>query len=479
MTADARATTQAPVSEGAEPAGRRGRWRRLAGLVIDPPEEGPTLASRLVATPLYVWLLLAGLTFAMFSGWSHHLGLPTSLDRLLLPLAFILLLLDGTRPRQRTTPVHLLMVVFVTWIFVDMALRGMLDNQSALFALADRVVFPFLIFLAAPLVFTTPFRRRLLLVWLTVIGAYLGLTALLETFAPGLVMPPYIANPYLGSHVGRARGPMMSADAMGVACLALAVAAAALATRSRGILRVFAVSVCLLDVLGVVLSQTRAAWLAVVVCILAVLVLVPAARRWFPAAVVAGAAGAAGVAVAMPALGTQLTARFEAQGPVYDRLGSNDAALSLLADRPLTGIGWRRFYPYGSEWFRQSDAYPTNKVILEVHNVILSRAAELGLIAAAIFVLILVLGPGRCLWERTRQPGADPTSSEHRLWRVVGILVFLGWFISGLFGPMAVPFANLVSFLLCGVTAGSYLLLPPPPTSDLAGTPDPAKRTWS
>lgn len=436
-----------------------GWMRRAAGRIVEPPGEGATLGSWLAATPLHVWLLLLGLTSSMFSGWSGHLGLPISLDRLFFPVALVLLFLDGTRRRQRTTAVHWLMLAFVTWIVVDMVLRGTVTSPVALFALADRVVLPFLMFLAAPLAFSTPFRRSLLLAWLTVIGGYLGVTAVLETFAPALVVPSYITDPHLGDHPERAGGPMQAGDAMGVSCLTLAAVATVFALQTRGAVRVVAIAVAFLDLFAVVLSQTRAVWLAALVAVVAVFVLVPAARRWIPAAIAAGALGAAAVVLALPSLVDQLTGRFEEKGPVYDRLGSNDSAFAVLRDLPLTGIGWRRFFPHGSEWFRQSDAYPTNAVVLEVHNVILSRAAELGLIAAAIFVLILVLGPGRPLWTPPRMPGAPLGSHAHKSWRVLGSIAFIGWFVAGLLGPLAIPFPTLLTFLVCGVATGDHLLL--------------------
>lgn len=464
----------APATDPAahsRPRRSRPTAREVLDALVAPPQEGSSLRSKLLAVPLHLWLLLLGLTAALSTGWAGEMGLPVSLDRLLLPMALALLAFDGTRPRQRTTVVHVLAFVFVTWIVVDMILRGMVTDSGAVFALADRVVLPFVILLVAPLVFTTDFRRRILLVWLTVIGAYLGVTAVLEMFAPGLVVPGYITNLAIGEHPGRARGPMMAGDAMGVSCLAIAAAAGALAWSSRGLTRWLATAVVALDLVAVVLSQTRAVWLAAVVAVVLVFVLVPATRRWIPAVTAAGAVAAVATVTALPQLVEQLSGRFEDKGPVYDRLGSNDSALAVIQDLPLTGIGWYRFLPHGSEWYRQSDAYPTNKVVLEIHNVLLSRTAELGLVAAAIFLAFLVLGPGRALWDRRlpRYPGQS--APDARAWRVVAAIAFTGWFVAGLFGPMAIPFPNLVTFLLCGVACGGLLL------EDVPQHPTPADRT--
>lgn len=445
-------------------------------LVAPPPEvAGAPLRSLLAATPLHTWFFLAGISFAMFSGFSGYLGLPISLDRLLLPAAVGLLLLDQRRPVMRMTTAHWLIVVFVAWTLVDMILRGTISRSSTQFALLDRTIMPFLVFLLAPLFLDTPFRRRLLLVVFTALGAYLGITAILETVAPALVFPSYITNPDLGLHFGRARGPMMGGDALGVAAVVTGLCAALLALRTSGVWSALCAGVAVLGVLTVAVSLTRAVWVGMAVALVAVVLLVPALRRRIPllAAALAGLAGL--VVVALPSVVAAGLERMNERGPVYDRLGSNDAAINLLYDLPLTGIGWTRFYPHGAEWFRQSDAYPTNAVIIEIHNIVLSRAAELGIPAALLFVTLLAIGPGRSVWRRAH--------GEFTAWRVIAAAAFIAWFVTAMFGPMSIPFPNLTTFVVCGVAASPYLATPRSGSwgHDAGAPPGPPgilRRTW-
>lgn len=467
MTATATAVRRSSTRAG----GRRAGLGHAVDVLLDPPVEGDTLRSRLAATPLHTWLFLLGLTASLTSRWSSYIGLPISLDRVLIPVAVVLLLLDGRRPRQFMTVVHWLTLVLVAWIAIDMLLRGMVTDREALFGLLDRVLIPFLLFLLGPLFFDTPFRRRVLLVWLAVLGVYLGLTAIFETFAPSLVVPSYIVNPDLGLHPDRARGPFMAADAMGTAGGLTVAVGAFLAARSRGVVRWLGVVAVALGLASTVLSLTRATWVGAAAGFLVAVLMVPVLRRLLPVLVAAGAAIVTLVVVTLPELVASLTDRANDPRPVWDRLGSNDAALALLTDRPLTGIGWRRFYPHGSEWFRQSDAYPTNAVVIEIHNVVLSRAVELGVVAGAIFVLILLLGPGRTLWSRTDAAAPAALGPEFRDWRVLGAAVFLNWFVAGMFGPMAIPFPTLATFVLCGVAASPYLVADPDELSTAESTP--------
>ena len=439
-------------------AGRTRSWassaRSVLGTLVDPPPEVPhaSLRQNLTSTPLHTWLFLAGITFAMFSGYSGHLGLPISLDRLFLPAAVCLLLLDGRRPVMRMTAAHWLVVIFVAWTLIDMILRGTFLRSSTQFALLDRTIMPFLVFLLAPLFLDTPFRRRLLLVLFTAIGGYLGVTALLEITLPQLAFPSYITNPDLGLHFGRARGPMMGGDALGVAAVVTGLCAGMLWLRTRGPWRLACACVVGLAVVVVAISLTRAVWVGAVASFVVVTLLVPTIRRRTPHLIAGVVVLAGAVAVALPGVVAIGVERLNQRGPVYDRLGSNDAALNLLHDLPLTGIGWTRFYPHGAEWFRQSDEYPTNAVIIEVHNVVLSRAAELGIPAAILFVTLLAIGPGRSLWNRA--------TGEFAQWRVIAAASFVAWFITAMFGPMSIPFPNLSTFVVCGVAASAYLAVP-------------------
>lgn len=460
------------MSRAASKTGLLAAATSFVDTIIQPPPEGATLKSKLVATPLHTWLLLAGLVFSMFAGYTRLMGFPIAPDRLLIPAAIVLALMSPSGPRQRMTASHWLAIVFILWGALDILLRGFTGDSYLVISFLDRAIIPLLLFFLAPVFFDTAFRRRLLLVTVTGIALYLGFTAVAEMYVPQLVLPRYITNPDIGLHLTRARGPFLSADAMGTACGIVAPTGVILATRNHGTARAIGVAAGVLALSGVLLSLTRAAWLAVAVALLVAIALVPILRRYLPhlLALCVGVAGL--VYVFVPSLAEQITDRSGSKEPLWDRLGSNDAALALLRDRPLTGVGWRRFYPDGAEWFRQSDAYPTNAVVIEVHNVVLARFAELGMIAGTVFVLLLILGPGRHLWTHfptARRYGAIDAVAHSTMprteaedWRLMGALAITVWLVSGMFGPMAVPFPTFVAFLICGVGAGAYLTDQPP-----------------
>lgn len=410
-----------------------------------------------------VWCALAGLVLVMFSGYSRYLHLPISLDRFLFPLAVLLVLTSAAVRRIDVRPIHVLMGCLGAWAVISMVVWHNTDAEAG-FALLDRMLIPFVLFTVASAIFSTTRRRDLLLITVSAIGVYLGVTALLELAAPSLVVPSYIVDLRRGAEITRAGGPFRLPDAMGTASLLCALGGVGLALRRQG-WTALGVAGFAGGMIGAVLCLSRGVWLATGVTLALALVLLPTLRRLLPLVAAAGVAGAAFLVAAVPGIVDSIVGRSGAAGPVHDRLASNEAAFRLLTELPLTGIGWQRFYPHGAEWVRQSDAYPMNVVTIELHNVVLARAAELGIPAALVFVAIL----GLVLRE-----GLRPARGEELIWRRLAVLALVAWVISGMFAPMTIPFPNYLMWLLAGVGTGTLLRRAagePPPATDDAFTP--------
>lgn len=458
ITREDRAAGERGAGRPPVPTGKRRVPGRPAARVMRRPPQLPvpelragvrSLARTLTQPRVYVVVMILGLAANLLSGHSHRLGLPISPDRILIPLALILLWRDPNRTRARWGAVAALMAVFVAWTLASMIWHGDLMTRSTQFALLDRTVMPFLMFLVGPLVFSTAARRDLLLKGLTVMGLYLSVTAVLELFLPQLVFPRYIVDPEVGMHFGRARGPFAGAEAMAMTLAVCMGAALLLVGRQIRRWSTLGLVVAPLALFGVVLTGTRSAWLGVVAGIVIALVLSPSLRRWIPAMLVAGASAVVAATIFLPSLVQSVFERSTANGPIYDRLSSNAAAFRVLGDLPLTGIGWRRFYPHGAEWARQSDSLPMNNAVIEVHSVILSRAAELGLPAVVVFLLIIVLGPVRSALPARPIPGHPDLPG----WRVLSGYVVAVWLIAGLFGPLSNPMPNYSVWLIAGVAS--------------------------
>ncbi len=396
------------------------------------------------------WTFALTLAFTMFSGYTSQFHLPIGPDRLLFALGVLRLLWDNhrtARPLGTWRPIHWLLLLALADVLLSAVWAGSLTSRTGLYALLDRFgVVPFLVYAFAGRIFGNPHQRRILLGVLVVVGLYLGVTALLETLhLNALVWPHYITDPSVGIQEGRARGPFAESVADGLAMFACGVAATIAALQWRGLARLLAASTFLFCGLGIVLTLTRAVWLGSAVAVLLTLLAFRELRRYFIPAAVASTVGVALALVLIPGLAGNVQSRASSQSPVWDRLNTDAAALRMLVDHPLVGVGWTEFPTKSVPYFRQAATYPITGVGIEVHNVFLSRAVELGIIGVSLWLAAFVVALGGALLQRP--------PPELVLWRIGLFAVAVQWIIVASFGPLSYAFANMLLWLWAGVVA--------------------------
>jgi O-antigen ligase len=415
-------------------------------------------------------LVLASLVASLVSGNAARAGLPVPLDRVFLLAALGLMVLDRSHPertRLRWRTVHAAMLSMLLWTAWSALSHGTLQSSYGFFALVDRLAVPFLLFALAPVVFATETDRRRLRQTLVVLGLYLGLTAVFELSGmTALVFPRYIMDPHAGILFGRARGPLVEAEADGMLLAACFFAAALSTVRTRGVWRVLSAASAALSALGVLLTLTRSVWIGTSLGVLVLVLVVPALRRRVHLFAAAAVAGFGALLMLVPSLAPTLIQRLTTERSVYDRQNTNAAALRVIAAHPLDGIGWMRFLGQSIDWVRQADGYPVTNVDIEVHNVVLSRAAELGLVGAALWVWCVLAGPGLALLRRP--PGADLQD-----WRLVGVGYACVWAVCIMVSPVPYVLPNNLLWLFAGMLMPDYLTRrTASPLSDLS-SPDP------
>lgn len=423
----------------------------LVGAAILAALVGGLVSAGLLLTQVGPSALLAGaVVLQVFSSNWVHLGLPLGLDRILFAATLVTVARDWARGRldvrQRFTGVHAALGTLVVWALCSALFAGTLLTVNGAFALLDRLgLVPFAAFLLAPLLFRTPAQRNALLVAFVGLGGYLGTVALLEGVGlRGLVLPTYIGDPSLGIHAERARGPFLEAVANGLGLyLSAVVSFVALRVWRRRAARAAGAAVMLLCLTGTVFTVTRAVWLAVVVASVAAMMSERGTRRLVLPSLAVAAAVVAGALVLVPGLSEQAASRTTQQQPVWDRYNTNAAAWRIVEERALTGIGWQRFSEEGPAYLRQADDYPVTGVGIEVHNVPLSHAAELGLPGAALYVLALVLALARGL-RRGLSPDLLP-------YRTALVAIAVAWGVVASFGPLSYAFPNTVLWLWLGL----------------------------
>ncbi|MGI4893879.1 MAG: O-antigen ligase family protein [Janthinobacterium lividum] len=407
--------------------------------------------------PAYLWCLLGVIVSNVFSGHWDAFHLPIGLDRAFFGLMVVLLILDPwawRRTALRLRPIHLAMGVLVLLVAFSAAGHNTLLKSYGLFAFLDRLLVPFLLFLLAPVVFSTQRRRVLLLRTMVVLGLYLGFTALMETLGQWrFVFPSYIGDPSVGIQFGRARGPFVASEAMGMACSACAFAAAIATVRFRGLWRAAAVVTVLLAGAGVLESLTRSVWLGTLVGLVLAMGLNRRTRRLLPLALVGTAVVVLAMLALVPGLSDSVDTRAGTTRSVYDRANTNAAALRIVEAHPLTGVGWTKFIDVSQDWVRQADTYGITNVHIEVHNVVLGRAAELGVPGALAFIACILAGPFLAIVRRAR--GSDP--SDLADWRALSAGVSAVWLVTIMLSPTPYPLPNTLTWMLAGIALAPYL----------------------
>jgi O-antigen ligase len=395
----------------------------------------------------------------MFSGNASQLGLPVSPDRLLIAAGLMALAvrLPGVE-RERAIvwrPLHAVLAATAAIGVVSAMAVGTLGTQEGFFALLDRLgLVPFIVFTLSPLIYGRAKDRTALLVVLFGTGAYLGITEQLEgTHHGAFVWPRYIDNPSVGSHYGRARGPFVQPSAMGMAMYGCAVAAAVAAftwetKRSRRV----AGAVVLLCLVGQIFTLTRSNWLATVVATGVALATTARTRRVLLPMVIASVTLLIAALTFIPGFADQASERQSDVRPLWDRYNTNRAALEMVKERPLTGIGWQMFQEKTPEYMHVAATYPLTGLGIPVHNVALSHAAELGVVGASVWLLGLLLAMGAAILR----PG--PESLEP--YRLAMVAIFLNWVIVASFVPLGYAFPNLLLWLWAGICALGHVSRP-------------------
>jgi putative inorganic carbon (hco3(-)) transporter len=398
------------------------------------------------------WAVTGAFVLGLFQAHWDLMGVPFSLDRYAMIYVVLVVLVREWRHRDgrlATRPVDWALAVAVLYVVGSAWIGGGLDERAARFDLIDRFgLVPFSVFVVAPYAFRTERDRRVLLGALIAVGAYLSVTAFLETVnANGLIFPHYITDPSKGIHADRARGPFLDAGANGIAMYACAVASAIAFVKWRTRRwRQVAVVVGVMCLLGVVFSLTRVVWLGAAVATPLTLACTRETRRLIAPAFVAVVALVAVCLVAIPGFAGKVEKRRNDNSfTVWARKNSNGAALRMFQDRPVLGFGWGRFAEASPPYYRQAQDYPLS-LLPHLHNVYLENTVELGVVGAFLWLAALAFAVGGAILRR-----GPP---ELRPWKLGLLAVALAELAGWATAPADYVLPTLLLWLWAGVAWG-------------------------
>ena len=298
---------------------------------------------------------------------------------------------------------------------------------------------------------------RRLLGCFCLIGVYLAFTGWCEQLHLwSMVWPRYIADPAVGIHWGRVRGPFVVSPTMGLGMLFCLFAALALARESAGPRRaaLYLLAAALLP--PIFWTQTRSVWLGLV---LGTMVWVFRSGSRLRGALVFALAAAA---VVLGSLNVEnLLSEDRQRGgladmePVHLRIGLALISLDMAIERPLTGVGFGHFRDAAPAHARDlGSTYREWASPAMEHNNLLSVLAETGAVGLALYIAVLWVLLAASYRTYQRMPATAEGLADRRIIVLYWVL-FIVYMVDGMFRETSVhPFTNCLFFGVSGLVAG-------------------------
>ena len=290
------------------------------------------------------------------------------------------------------------------------------------------------------------------------LGVYLAITGLAEVSEQWwAVFPRFIADPTLGAHFGRARGPALMSASLGVFLAVCFWATWFLWARvSRGQQFVLVGAMALMAA-ALYVTYTRSTWLGLAGG-LAVIPLLHLPRSWRPVLLagmlLAGIAGGVAVGDRLVNMG-RADSNGSAGHSVYQRASFFLVSMNMFRDAPVVGCGFGRFYdckmPYLANRSQQIELEFIRQ--LDHHNTFLSLLTETGIIGFTLFTAMLIAW-ARAAWHLIRDSEAESWIRAQGLFTLATVIAYLS---SAIFHDLTLsPSEQWLLYLTTGVTVGLH-----------------------
>jgi O-antigen ligase len=270
-----------------------------------------------------------------------------------------------------------------------------------------------------------------ILLAMVVFGVYLAVVGLLETAGLwSLVYPSYIANPDIGLHFGRARGPMVHSVSYGIYLATCLLCVWLWRERLPWRWQIIVVLALVpLMTAAIFFTKTRSVWLGVGTAIFLLLALTLRGRV---RVAVLGCMVATALVVGL----TKMDALkgLKREGTVSDTRQSTDMRKSfaytswkMFQDRPLLGFGFGQYarakLPYLTD--RQVELQLEQIRPYSHHNTYLAVLTETGLVGLSLLIALQACW-GWNAWQLIRSESTPPWARRHGL-LMLGVLAVAFW----------------------------------------------------
>ncbi|HEV3416985.1 MAG TPA: O-antigen ligase family protein [Pirellulales bacterium] len=399
-----------------------------------------------------------------FEFWHARLGaMPLTLDRFI--LVFLIVAFAAQTALRRTDPkpvrttdrwLGLLLVYLAASTFTHDYLIQFPGDVSPVWRLVAAYLIPAVVYWIARQSPLTEGRVALVQNVLVLFGIYLAVTGILEiTHQWSLVFPKQIADPTLGIHFGRARGPMLTSVSFGLFLAVCLLAALHLLPRLHRLGQLALLAALPLFFASLYFSYTRSVWIGIALALLitAGLALRGRLRGTVLATMVIG------LAVVSIGRGESIVGFKRDQSAAETRdsaeVRTTFAYVSwkMFQQAPLFGVGFGHFprekLPFLSD--RSTNLRLEEIRPLVHHNTFLSLLTETGAIGLGLFLLVL-WGWIRDGWALWRSPLAPDWARRHAMLLLGALGVYGSQLLFHELSYSALD--NLLIFFLAGVQTG-------------------------
>lgn len=391
-------------------------------------------------------------------------GVDLALDRLLPPLLcgayFIQRQLGGADPKPWTR-VDTLLAAFTSLLFISTFTHDWSSPlpkgvTPPLWRLMISYLLPVMVYWIARQSQLTPRTMKWVYGSMTLFGLYLAVTAIFEVY--GLwwgVFPRFIADPKLGDHFGRARGPLLDSVAFGFTLSACLLAACAWRPQLSRPLQLAIFGLIGLMLVAIYFSYTRSAWMGAAAALFVVLALT-SQGAWRPLIV-------GGMAVALLALTASKFDNLVGFKREHSAEGTRESATlrpviaqvswNMFLDHPVLGCGFGQYYRAKNDYLhdRSGELQLERARPFQHHNLFLALLVDVGLVGLSLYLAILALW-ARDAWRLWHSERTPPWARPQAL---IALGLLAAYLPNALFHDVShTNYVQLLLFFVAGVTAG-------------------------
>jgi len=413
---------------------------------------------------LCIWLVATAVWGRPFFEISLPGIFDITIERLLLGCIIVLIIFgmySGRVFSTRPSALELTLLALVLLCLVSMTVYGfqpvLPGFPSPWNTFINGYLFPVIVFVFARSFIRRPGDLRLVFTTVFLLGAYLCVIAFFEFFGVRtLIFPRYISDPDLLIHIDRARGPFLNAAFNGAAITFGFICGLHLLPEKKGLFRALHLVLLSLAPPAIFFTQTRSAYLGFVIALIVFLGFYRTRIPKWKACALPVALCIAFLLTNAPRMASEdrRSGGLAQISEIEIRMELFSRSLSLAAMSPLFGVGMGQFIPVSAA------SFPAEAASLEVqeelqHFHVLGLLAELGIVGALLYLLLVVLVFKRLYYLRRRLPQAGFISGNLVLAITAVWIVYL---TTNLFlEPSYCLFLNAVPFVCAGAADGMYV----------------------